>query len=212
MKRAGGFGGVALSSDGLRALSFSQDGRKLDLWNIATGRLMHSLVGHTDSVKCVAISADGLRAASTSFDGTLRVWEVESGRLLHTLVGNTGFRVAMSRSGHRAITSSLKGDSVDVWDLKSGRIISVIQVRSRWVDLFRSVAISHDGRLVITGSHDNALRVWNLSDARCLATFFCDATPEACAFVSDNGVFAGDAIGRVHLLALEFHTDEKQGQ
>ncbi|HEU4578268.1 MAG TPA: hypothetical protein VFS67_08440 [Polyangiaceae bacterium] len=57
---------VALSADGRRALSGSDDDT-LKLWNVETGALVRSFEGHTDSVNSVALSADGRRATGSTF-------------------------------------------------------------------------------------------------------------------------------------------------
>ena len=60
------------------------------VWEAGSGRLLHTLTGHTGPVLAVGWSPDGSRLVSGGDDGTVRVWEAGSGRLLHTLTGHTG--------------------------------------------------------------------------------------------------------------------------
>ena len=50
-----------LTRDGCHALSGSYD-RTLKLWDLQTGDLIHSFVGHTDAICAVAASPDSRRA------------------------------------------------------------------------------------------------------------------------------------------------------
>ena len=71
------------------AVSASED-KTLKVWEVASGRELRTLVGHSNTVTAVAMTADGRRAVSASRDQTLKVWEVDSGRELRTLIGHSG--------------------------------------------------------------------------------------------------------------------------
>jgi WD40 repeat protein len=66
----------------------------LKVWELETGRELHTLAGHINDVNAVAVTPDGRRAVSASDDGTLKVWELETGRELHTRPGCDGRRRA----------------------------------------------------------------------------------------------------------------------
>jgi hypothetical protein len=78
----------AVCRNQLSALAFSPDGRTLavavdhtvQLWDVATGRLVARLKGHEGKVKCLAFAPDGSRLASGSFDRTVRLWDVAQHR------------------------------------------------------------------------------------------------------------------------------------
>jgi WD40 repeat protein len=46
------------------------------LWDVATGKMLHSFAGHSDTVTSVAFAPDGRRAISGSYDRTVRVWNL----------------------------------------------------------------------------------------------------------------------------------------
>jgi WD40 repeat protein len=64
---------LAISPDGQTLFSGSHFGT-IKLWNIATGKQLHTMEGHSSHVSSIAISPDGQTIVSTSDDGTIKVW------------------------------------------------------------------------------------------------------------------------------------------
>jgi WD40 repeat protein len=83
----------------------------------ASGRVVLTLVGHTDSVPCVAISPDGRRIATTSSDRTVKLWDSQTGQEVLTLRDHTAslMCVAFSPDGHRLVSGSIDR-TARVWD------------------------------------------------------------------------------------------------
>ena len=66
---------VALSYDGLRAISGSLNG-EIKIWDLRKGNLLKTFIGHTHWVEAVSITRDGKLAISVSHDRTLMVWDI----------------------------------------------------------------------------------------------------------------------------------------
>lgn len=69
-------------------VSGSRD-RTIKIWHLETGKLIHTLKGHTGAVFSVAVSGDGQTIASGSEDKTVKIWHLETGELLGTFTGHT---------------------------------------------------------------------------------------------------------------------------
>lgn len=67
-----------------------------------------------------------------------------------------------------------------------------------------SVAVTPDGRSVVSASWDHTLKVWDLAHGGYLATFHAGGAPYTCAITPDGRtiVAAGES-GRLHFLRLE---------
>ena len=79
---------VAYSPDGSVLASGSHD-QTICLWDVATGELKNTLIGHTHRVLSVMYSPDGSTLASGGWDNTVRLWDVATGELKQTLTGHT---------------------------------------------------------------------------------------------------------------------------
>lgn len=144
----------------------------LRLWDLATGKEIRSFFGHTKDVRRVAISADGKQLLSGSFDGTMRLWDLHSGKEIRRFKGPGHFveAVAFMPDGKRAVccygSSSVatiySGDprcSLRLWDLASGKEIKEFKGHTAPV---LSLAISGDGRFLLSGSADRSMRLWQV--------------------------------------------------
>jgi WD40 repeat protein/serine/threonine protein kinase len=163
---AGQHGGdisVVFLPDGRRIASADWD-FVVRIWDLGTGKPIHTLVGHSWVINCLAASADGRHVASASTDGTVRLWDVESGK---EVVGPvlkkraTGSCVAFSRDGHQ-LASSCVDQSVKVWDTSTWKLLHSLPDRT---GVPRSVAFGPDGQCLAWGGTDCTVKVWQAATA-----------------------------------------------
>ena len=87
-------------------LAFSPDGKRLaasdKVWDVATGKTILELKGHSSWITGLAYSTDGKRLATASKDQTVKIWDAETGDELLTLEGHDGYSngVAFNASGN----------------------------------------------------------------------------------------------------------------
>jgi WD40 repeat protein len=177
------------------AMSVTADGRKavcacgdmdtpaselrhtVKVWDLETGKAVHTLEGHSAYVTDVSLTADGKRAVSASSDGTLMVWDLEEGKALLRLEGHSGEVLAASvmADGSRAVSGS-SDRTLKVWDLETGKALHTLEGHSGEV---LAVSLTADGRRAISGSTDMTLKVWDLETGKALQTLDADKVTAA---------------------------------
>jgi WD40 repeat protein len=82
-----------------------------------TGRVIHTLTGHSSDVTSLAFSPDGRRLATASFDRTVKVWDMQTGQEVFTLIGHTAgvAAVAFSPDGNQIVSGGID-NSARVWN------------------------------------------------------------------------------------------------
>ncbi|MBD0330072.1 MAG: protein kinase [Thermoleophilia bacterium] len=119
-------------------VAFSPDGRRLaggdgardtaSIRDVATGRKLRTLSGHSGPVRVVDYSPDGRLIATASDDGTARIWEARTGAVTRTLRAGSGavFSAQFSPDGRRLVTVG-EDRAARIWDVASGRQLRAFQ-------------------------------------------------------------------------------------
>jgi WD40 repeat protein len=107
---------TALSPDG-RTLAVASYAGNVHLWDVAAGKLLDTLTGHSGQVTAVAFAPDGRTLASGRYDQTVRLWNVETWRELMQLDSGSVelgmvFTLAFSPDGQNLLAG---GWSAGVW-------------------------------------------------------------------------------------------------
>ncbi len=147
----------AMTRDGSRVVAGTASG-DVQVWDLTSGELRHSLVGHEEPVRAVVAAADGSRAASVSADGSLRGWDLDTGEAVGVVEGPTTQEpvVTISRDGRWA--AAAHGDmSARIWALDDSRLAASCFGHRGGIT---GLAFAPDGSLV-SGAEDNTVRVWD---------------------------------------------------
>jgi WD40 repeat protein len=124
------------------------------LWDLQ-GNILKVFKGHEDEITSVAFSPDGKSILTGSIDKTARLWDLQ-GNVLQVFRGDGSeiSSVIFSSDGKSILTV---GEAVRLWDLQ-GNVLQVF----RGHEFLTSVAISPDGKSIVTGSWDATVRLWEL--------------------------------------------------
>src|SRR5262245_56063684 len=168
-KRHGGsVHSVIFSPDG-KMLASAHNDSTIQLWDLSTGRIVRSFMGHTGHVPVVVFSPDGKMLAGGSPDQTVKFWEVSSGRFIRAFKGHNGsiYSVAFSPDG-KMLASGSDDQTVNLWEVVSGRLVRTVEGQNSYV---QSVAFSPDGKLIASGSYDQTLKLWEVNSGRSIRSF-----------------------------------------
>ena len=122
---------IAIDPQGFILVSGSDD-KKIRLWNLQTGQLLHKFLGHTAQVYAIAISADGRRIISAGGDRTILVWNLQKKTMADRFYSYSGspyshrygaiFSVAISPNGE-TVASGSADQTIKIWNQRNGELL-----------------------------------------------------------------------------------------
>ncbi|KAF9147678.1 hypothetical protein BG015_010644 [Linnemannia schmuckeri] len=144
----------AFSPNGEQVATGGQD-CTVRLWETSTGKLMITLIGHSENILAVAFSPCGQRIASSSADCTIRLWCNRTGGLEHVFEGPVG-KVDFSPCGLQ-IVSACRDRTVRTWNIRTREPGITLNGHT---DMVNGAVYSPSGHQIASCSHDKTVRLW----------------------------------------------------
>ncbi len=191
------YGMAALSGDGRFAIGGNEAGN-LIVWNLENQNEPRFLCGHQDRIEAVVLTYDGTYAASLSVDGSIILWNLERFEKVCqlnedvVLLTTNGLLVVAARTDHDLI----------VWNTEK----ETRQILAGHTNSITGLAITKDGRNLISASTDGTARIWDLARNREIARF--DEYRLTALGAQENCLFLGNIIGS--LFCLKFREPEAE--
>lgn len=166
---------IASSSDRKTVATTNFDG-SIKLWDTASGKLIKTLVGASETVWAHVFSPDGKVLASGGDRLGVTLWNVASGKKLLTLDEGSGQPVkrdhvddvlAFSPDSRTLASGPYRGGLV-LWDVATGkRLLTLAQDKSGGVT---SAVFSPDGKTLVRGQREGSVKLWNAATGALLRT------------------------------------------
>lgn len=187
-------GGIAVSPDGNLIAAGSMDATT-KLWDVRTGKSIHTLRGNDGGITSVAFSPDSTKILIGSVGGTIKLYEAASGKELMTFGGQGDTAVGR---GHSVLSLSFSADGLRVVSGDTGRMVRIWSVKTGLQERVlsghhgpvKSVSFSADGRLVLSAGGDEKVggscKWWDLASGKELGEAYGPDYIKFAAFTPDG--------------------------
>ncbi|MGE5657669.1 MAG: protein kinase domain-containing protein [Actinomycetota bacterium] len=154
----------------------ASDDRKIKLWELETGQLIHTFFGHSAAVDAVAISPDGRILVSGGIDRKIIEWKLDKKAMIRELYSHFGSPQSHRYGSVHAVTISPDGTivasgsadrSIKLWNLRNGELMQKLLGHS---DEVLSISFCETGKFLASGSADQTLRIWQLEPGGSVST------------------------------------------
>ena len=179
-----------ITPDGQTLISANADG-SVKLSNLRTGELQQSFPVSVFG-KSLSVSKDGSLIAAASGSGETVVLNARTGELKRQFKseGFQGLATAISPDNKYLFTSFSNPSSVQMWDIRTGKVIRNLGGHS---DVVTSIAISPDGQTLATGSKDGTIRIMDLNTRELIRVLKNAGKVQSVSFSPDSRTVASSS-------------------
>lgn len=121
-----------------------------------TGRLMKTIIAHSESVRFIKFLGNKL-LASSSQDKLIKIWDMSTGEVSLTLKGHDDTVSCLELYNENTLLSGSWDSSIKIWDLKTGQLLNTLKGHVGSVICFWLM----DNDDLLSGSSDFTIKVWS---------------------------------------------------
>ena len=133
----------------------------LIIWNTETGKVEHSLVGHTDWITSIDYSKDGKHLITSAWDRKIIIWDTETGDSIKTInVIMPGYAQSV-RYDHdvKTIVQTQRGSKdIYLYDVDTYELIRTLSGHQTAVG---GASYSSDGKYIASTDNNKTTKIWN---------------------------------------------------
>ena len=152
---------------GNRCISGSKD-RTMRVWDLETGVCRYVMEGHRGQVNALSITAKGKWVISGSSDCCLKLWELDTGNLIRTFEGHPAY---FNRDGINSLIRSSNSEfAYHDFNYNLAHGVTYDNQNNRFfghADAVTAIASDGNGKIIVSGSSDNTLRLWDPATEKC---------------------------------------------
>ena len=154
--------GVAFSPNGKKLISAGLD-YSLRVWDKNERMASRTLRDSDRQGPLVFLPAQGAIASTSG--GVLRVWDLLTGEQ-RSIIPNLGENIQCVVMSETGVLAAKTGDAVALWNSRSGGSVRTLAVPSEVTAVAEHIcmAISRDGRVLVSGENEGNVLVWDLED------------------------------------------------
>jgi len=187
---------VIYSPDTTKIATGGYNDNALKIWDVKTGNLL-STIKHDDEVRSLAWTSDHKKIITGSEEGSIRIFDTATWQQMAILEGHTSIVLSLCLFQSDCLLASASYDGkARLWNLDTNLPVGppIQHVHEGPVPgaVVNSVAISADGKQLVTGCNDNNAYVWDIH------TTLKDAGLEGLLSIHDVSVNASTSVPSQH--------------
>jgi WD40 repeat protein len=155
----------------------------LQIYNYTTGNLARTFIGHCAGVRSIEMLSEQFMASGGD-DKRVIIWDLSSYSFKYNLTGHTSWVYCIKRLSYNLIASADLNGTIIIWNWLTGEeIFNLIghtyRLNSNSLDLY-------DDQTLISGSWDQTVKFWNITNGKLIRSINVDIKINALAMLKPS--------------------------